>query len=209
MIIKLPIGVLESNCYLVYDEENSAGVIVDPGGDPAALLDEIEKRGIKVTTILNTHGHFDHTAGNAALVSLNAPLAIHPADRALLAECGGAMWFGIECVQSQPPAIELTDGGELEVGRLHIQVLATPGHTPGGVCFYIPEEHALITGDTLFAGSVGRTDLPGGDPRALTESLKRLLEFPPETVVHPGHGPSSTMEQERRRNPWLRWIEER
>ena len=209
MIVKLPIGILESNCYLVYDDESGDGVVVDPGGDTTPLLKEIEERGVKIHTILNTHGHFDHTVGNASLQSLDAPLALQPADRDLLADGGGATWFGFAYAPSPPPTIELTDGFVLKVGQLHIQVLATPGHTPGSVCFYIPEEQALITGDTLFAGSVGRTDLPGGDPRALTQSLKRLLALPPQTIVYPGHGPSSTMDRERQHNPWLKWIKER
>ena len=153
--------------------------------------------------------HIDRETGAITGSHDGVPLALHPADRGLLANGGGAAWFGLTYAQSPSPTIDLTDGDELEVGNLHIQVLATPGHTPGGVCFYVPEEHALITGDTLFANSVGRTDLPGGDPRALTESLKRLLALPPETIVHPGHGPSSTLAQERQHNPRLKWIKDR
>jgi hydroxyacylglutathione hydrolase len=207
MIIQLPLGILEANCYLVYDEDNNDGVIVDPGGDTAPLLQEIQQRHVTVKAILNTHGHFDHSAGNADLAHFNVPLAIHPADRELLAEGGGATWFGLPEVPAVQPTLDLTEGFELAVGKLHLRVIETPGHTPGSVSLYIAEERALLTGDTLFASGVGRTDLPGGDPRALTESLKRLLTLPPETVIYPGHGPTSTLAQEKRSNPWLRWID--
>ncbi len=209
MIVQIPLGMLEANCYLVYDEDSGNGVVVDPGGDAAPLLREIEQRRVTVTAILNTHGHFDHSAGNIDLGHLNVPLAIHPADRELLAEGGGAAWFGLPEVPAMQPTLDLTEGFELAVGKLRLHVVETPGHTPGSVSLYIAEERALLTGDTLFAGGIGRTDLPGGNPRALTESLKRLLTLPPETVIYPGHGPTSTLAQERRSNPWLRWIDAR
>ena len=208
MIISSAIGIIHTNCYLVYDEDGGAGVIVDPGGDPAPLLKEIEKRKVNVRAIFITHAHFDHIAGNACLEALNAPFALHPADRDMLVEGGGAAWFGLPFVPSPLPTLDLTDGRILEVGRLHFRVIHTPGHTPGSVCLYVPEENALLTGDTLFAGSVGRTDLPAGDARALTASLKRLLTLPPETVIYPGHGPTSTLGEERRSNPWLRMVAE-
>lgn len=206
MIVQIPLGILEANCYLVYDEASGEGVIVDPGGDTAPLREEIERRGVSIKAILNTHGHFDHSAGNAELVSLGVPLGIHPHDHDLLADGGGAGWFGFPAVPAIQPTMALTEGFEYPVGNLRLRVLETPGHTPGSICFYCPEENALLTGDTLFAGGIGRTDLPGGDPRALTASLARLLTLPAETVIYPGHGPTSTLAQERRHNPWLRWI---
>ena len=206
MIVQIPLGLLEANCYLVYDEASGEGVIVDPGGDTAPLRREIEQRGVNIKAILNTHGHFDHSAGNAELASFNVPLSIHPDDRDLLAEGGGAAWFGFPEVPTMQPTIELTEGFEYTVGNLRLRVLVTPGHTPGSVCLYIPEENVLLTGDTLFAGGIGRSDLPGGDPRALTASLTRLLTLPPETVIYPGHGPTSTLAHEKRHNPWLRLI---
>lgn len=209
MIVQIPLGLLEANCYLVYDEGSGDGVIVDPGGDPQPLLCEIERRRVTVKAILNTHGHFDHSAGNADLAHLDVPLAIHPADRELLAAGGGAAWFGVPEAPALQPTLKLTGEFELTVGKLHLSVIETPGHTPGSVSLYIAEEGALLTGDTLFAGGVGRTDLPGGDPRALTKSLTRLLALPPDTVIYPGHGPTSTLAQERRSNPWLRWIDAR
>lgn len=206
MIVQIPLGILEANCYLVYDEVSGAGVIVDPGGDTTPLRREVEQRNVTIKAILNTHGHFDHSAGNAELASFDVPLGIHPADRDLLAEGGGAAWFGFPAVPTMQPTIALTEGFEYPVGNLHLHVITTPGHTPGSVCLYIREENALLTGDTLFASGIGRTDLPGGDPRALTVSLTRLLAFPPATIIYPGHGPTSTLAQEKRHNPWLRWI---
>ena len=206
MIIQIPLGMLEANCYLVYDANGGDGVVVDPGGDVAPLLREIERQKVTLKAILNTHGHFDHIAGNADLARFNVPFAIHPADRDLLTNGGGAAWFGLPEAPAVNPTLNLTEGFELTVGKLRLRVLETPGHTPGSICLYCPEENALLTGDTLFAGGIGRTDLPGGDPRALTASLARLLTLPPETVIYPGHGPTSTLAQERRHNPWLRWI---
>lgn len=212
MIVGLPIGLVESNCYLVYDEslDHTAtpnGAVVDPGGDVQPLLDEIARRGVRLGYLLNTHGHFDHIAANAQLrAAFPAPLGLHPADRALLAAGGGAAMFGLTYINSPAPDVDLYDGLILQIGKLRLEVLHTPGHTPGSVCFYCPEERALLTGDTLFAGSVGRTDLPGGDARQLSASLRRLLALPPETRILPGHGPESTLEVERRTNPWLRRL---
>ncbi len=206
MIITLPVGIMQSNCYVVYDKESSQGYIIDPGGDSQPVLEVIENHQIKVQSILNTHGHFDHIAGNADLASLNVPYAIHPQDRDLLRKGGGAAWFGM--AYSPPPeaAIDLSDGDILNAGKLQLHVIHTPGHTPGSVCFYIPGEKALISGDTLFAGSVGRADLPGGNAHVLMESLQRLLDLPAETVVYPGHGPATTLERERQNNPWIRQL---
>jgi len=204
MIITLPLGVLQANCYLLYDEEPLSGVVIDPGGDTASLEREIDARGVAVQAILNTHGHFDHVGGNAHLARLDAPLGIHPADRALLEAGGGAAWFDVAYEPSPSPAIALTDGQTLAFGSLRLEVIHTPGHTPGSVCLHVPREGALFTGDTLFAGSVGRTDLPGGDARALTASLKRLLALSEDTVIYPGHGPASTLQKELRVNPWLK-----
>ncbi len=205
MIIQRPIGILQSNIYLIYDAEKHLGAIVDPGGDVGPLLKEIEQRELKILYNLNTHGHFDHVAGNAQVHKAfdDLPLGLHPADHTLLAKGGGAHWFNLAHVPSPPPTLELVDGLILEVGMLKIQVIHTPGHTPGSVSFYIAEEGALLTGDTLFAGGIGRTDLPGGSARALNASLKKLLKCPSNTKLYPGHGPLSTLSHEQHHNPWL------
>ena len=207
LIIRLPIGMLESNTYLLYDDESRKGAIVDPGGETERLFEEVRRRDVDVQYVLNTHAHFDHITANAEVLSkYDAPLALHPADRELLLHGGGAARWDIAYVPSPEPEIELTDGHRLQLGRLEIESIHTPGHTPGSVCLYIPAAGALITGDTLFPGSVGRTDLPGGDARQLTASLRRLLELPGETTLYPGHGPTTTLEKERRTNPWLKRI---
>jgi len=205
MITQLPIGLVGSNCYIVYDQEKGRGAVVDPGGEIQAVLNEIKKREIDILYILNTHGHFDHTVANAKIkANFDVPLGLHPDDYELLKQGGGASWFNLPTAVSPMPDLQLVEGLILEIGTLHIQVYHTPGHTPGGVCFYIPEDHALLTGDTLFAGSVGRTDLPGGDAEQLAQSLYRLLTLPPQTIIYPGHGPSTTLQQELKNNPWLR-----
>ncbi len=207
MLIQLPIGLLQSNCYLVYDAESRAGAVIDPSGDVTPLLDQIREHALDIRYILNTHGHFDHIGANAQLTEMfNAPLGLHPADRALLDLGGGAPWYNLPYIPSPEPALALEDETTLELGALRIQVIHTPGHTPGSVCFYIPAETNLITGDTLFAGSVGRTDLPGGDARTLTRSLRRLLMLPDNTNIYPGHGPASTLAEEKRHNPWVRRL---
>lgn len=208
MIVQLPIGLVQSNTYLVYDEEQREGAIVDPGGKIHPLVEEIEERDVKVRYILLTHGHFDHIAGNAGIKSeFNVPLGVHPDDRDLVIEGGGASMFEMAYVPSPEPDFDLTDGLRLELGKLHIEVIHTPGHTPGSVCLYVPEEQALLTGDTLFAGSVGRTDLPGGHARKLTNSLRKLMQLPPETHIYPGHGPRTTLRRQMQSNPWLQRID--
>lgn len=208
MIIGFPIGMVGSNTYLLYDEEQKDGAIIDPGGETKPLLQEIEKSEITVRYLLNTHGHFDHIAANAQLQStFDVPLGIHPADRDLLLDGGGAPWFGLAYVPSPRPNIDLTEDTVLDLGRLRIEVLHTPGHTPGSVCLYVPAENALFTGDTLFANSVGRTDLPGGNAHQLTESLRKLLSLPRETTIYPGHGATTTLGRERQHNPWMQRLE--
>ncbi len=208
MIIGLPIGALQANGYIVFDEGSGEAALVDPGGDPVPLFREIERRGLTVRAILNTHAHFDHIAANAIVKQRypEAPLMLHRADFPLLAEGGGAAWFDLAYLPSPPADHALEDGEEIALGALTLRVLHTPGHTPGSLCFYIPQEQALLSGDTLFRGSIGRTDLPGGDARQLTASLRRLLALPPETTVHPGHGPATTLERECRHNPYLRRL---
>jgi hydroxyacylglutathione hydrolase len=205
MILQLRIGLLDSNCYLVYERDGGEAAIVDPGfSRPDQLEAEVRRRNLRVAYILNTHGHFDHVIGAPSLTYCSARYGIHPADRDLLANGGGAASFGLPVLPMPAPDLDLIDGTVLNLGALSIKVVHTPGHTPGCVCLYLPEEEALLTGDTLFRGSVGRTDLPGGDARLLTQSLKRLLTLPPATRIYPGHGDASTLGREGRHNPWLR-----
>jgi len=207
VIIQLPIGLLGSNCYVIYDHDQGSGAIVDPGvQDVRALMREVDQHQLQIEYILNTHGHFDHIVANSVLDLPDAGLAIHAGDRDLLLAGGGAPMFGLPFVSSPEPTLILEDGMVLAIGDLRVEVLHTPGHTPGSVCFYLPEEQGLLTGDTLFASSVGRTDLPGSSQQALERSLRRLCELPGSTHIYPGHGETTTIDRERRVNPFLRHL---
>ncbi len=204
-IVTLPVGMIQTNCYIVGCPKSGEGVVIDPGGHPERILAEIERLGLSIQYVLNTHAHFDHTDANGAIVkATGAPLALHPEDRALLAASGGAALFGLQAQPSPPPDLDLHDGDEIRVGSLNFQVLHTPGHTPGHVCFYEPQEGVLFDGDVLFFRGVGRTDLPGGSWQQLLDSIqRRLFVLPDETVVYSGHGPATTIGDEKRHNPWL------
>lgn len=206
IVVTLPVGLIQTNCYVVGCEETKKGVVVDPGGHPERILAEVKRQGLTIKYVLNTHGHFDHTDANGVLVqSTGAPLALHPDDQPLLKASGGAALFGLHADPSPPPGLDLDDGDELEVGNLRFQVLHTPGHTPGHVCFYESNEGVLFDGDVLFYRGVGRTDLPGGSWPQLLDSIQRVLfALPDETVVYSGHGQATTIGQEKQLNPWLR-----
>jgi glyoxylase-like metal-dependent hydrolase (beta-lactamase superfamily II) len=200
------VGVTQTNCYVVGCEETRAGVVIDPGGHPQRILKAIEDSGLMVRYVLNTHCHFDHMGANAEIVAATgAPLALHPEELPMLRERGGAALFGLSVKESPLPDLELVGGEVLEVGTLRFQVLFTPGHSPGGVTFYLEEEGVAFDGDVLFASGVGRTDLPGGDWNTMLHSIRQVLfTLPDETVVYPGHGPQTTVGREKGTNPWLR-----
>jgi hydroxyacylglutathione hydrolase len=206
IVATLPVGMIQTNCYLVGCEETLEGVVIDPGGHPQRILAEVERHGLTIKVVLNTHAHFDHTDANGAIVeATGAPLALHPLERPLLQASGGAALFGLRADPSPPPDLELHDGDELEVGKLRFQVLHTPGHTPGHVCFYESAEGVLFDGDVLFYRGIGRTDLQGGSWQQLMDSIQRVLfALPDETVVYSGHGPATTIGDEKQHNPWLR-----
>ncbi len=204
MIIEsLPVGPLQANCFLVGCEETGEGFVVDPGGDADEILAGIESLELTVRCIFDTHGHPDHVAANAAVrEATGAGLYIHAADREMI-ESPDAMAVMIagELAPCTPDST-FDEGDEIAVGSLTVRVMHTPGHTPGCVCLCVGDD--VFTGDTLFAGGIGRTDLPGGSRPALSDSLRRLLEeLDPATRIHPGHGLSSTMAEEARSNPWL------
>jgi glyoxylase-like metal-dependent hydrolase (beta-lactamase superfamily II) len=206
IVATLPVGLIQTNCYVVGCEETRQGAVIDPGGHPERILAEVERHGLEVEYVLNTHAHFDHTDANGAIVdATGAPLAIHPADLPTLRSSGGSAWFGMSANTSPLPDLELADGDELEIGRLRFRVLHTPGHTPGHVCFYERDEGALFDGDVLFYRGIGRADLPGGNQQQLLDSIERVLfALPDETVVYSGHGLATTIGEEKRLNPWLR-----
>ena len=190
------VGELGTNCYLLEDEATNSAAIVDPGGEGDRVLAQVQADGMEVKLILLTHAHFDHTGGVAALHKAlpDVPVYLHPADAALL----GTNVFPAIGV----PTVPYDEGDTLKLGSLTISVLHTPGHTPGGVCLKV--EDALFTGDTLFQGSMGRTDLTGGSYEEIMASLKRLGELPGDYQVLPGHMDATTLEAERAGNYYLR-----
>jgi hydroxyacylglutathione hydrolase len=205
IITTLPVGLIQTNCYVVGCEETKEGAIIDPGGHPERILAEVERLGLTIRYVLDTHAHFDHTDANGAVVAATgATLALHPGDLPLLKASGGATFFGLQAETSPPPDLELADGDELAVGNLRFRVLHTPGHTPGHVCFYEESDGVLFDGDVLFYRGVGRTDLPGGSWPQLMDSIQRVLfALPDETAVYSGHGQATTIGQEKQLNPWL------
>ena len=191
----MQVGPLGTNCYLLEDEKNKLAAVVDPGGDAGRILSQAQTDGVEIKLILLTHAHFDHTGGVAGLhASLpDVPVYLHPADAALL---GSEVFPAIGV-----PTVPYEEGDTVKLGDLEIQALHTPGHTPGGVCLMAGD--ALFTGDTLFQGSMGRTDLPGGSYEELMASLKRLAGLPGDYHVLPGHMDLSTLEAERKGNYYM------
>jgi hydroxyacylglutathione hydrolase len=205
LISTVHVGITQTNCYIVGCEETREGAVIDPGGHPERILKAIEESGLTIRYVLNTHCHFDHMGANAEIVAATgAPLALHPAELPILRAHGGASWFGVLVKESPLPDVELADRQVLEVGRLCFRVLYTPGHSPGGVTFYLKEEGVAFDGDVLFASGVGRTDLHGGDWDTMLRSIREVLfALPDETVLYPGHGPKTTVGQEKAHNPWV------
>jgi len=200
----LVVGPLQVNCYLVGCESTRQAAVIDPGTDVPMILKALKKHGLTLKKIINTHGHFDHIGGNRELLeATGAELLIHADDQPLLQLASQhAANFGLQTEDSPAPTGNFSDGDIIAVGDLQLKVLHTPGHSPGGVSL-LCEDH-LFSGDTLFAGSVGRTDLPGADHQALLNSIKtQLAGLPDSTIVHPGHGPNSQIGEEKRHNPFL------
>lgn len=198
-------GPFQTNTYLVEDEGSGAALLIDPTLQSEGILAEIEQRALRLAVIVNTHGHIDHVFANAFFKEqTGAPLSIHSADAPMLATLAQqARLFGLpEPALAQADRL-LEDGDTISAGALALRVPHTPGHTSGGVSLYSPG--VLFSGDTLFAGGVGRTDLPGGDWNTLLDSItSRLLALPDETIVYSGHGQPTTIGAEKRSNPFLR-----
>ena len=206
MIIEcLNVGVFQENTWILGERPGGEAVVIDPGGENEWLLARIEAHELKVRAIVNTHGHIDHIYGAAELRrTLAVPFRMHAADRFLLAQArASCAMFGLEPVEAPVLDEPITDGEEIRVGELAIRVIHTPGHSPGG-CSLLAGAH-LFAGDTLFAGSIGRTDLPGGDMETLMDSIfTRLIEpLPGATILHSGHGPDSSLAEEAASNPFL------
>lgn len=201
-----PVGPLACNCTILGDEEASEAIVIDPGDDVTRIHRRLSELGLKLKQILITHAHIDHVGGALQLKRLTgAPIFLNQNDLPLLKMMPiQADWLGIETPETAPPDEALTDGLTVGLARYPAQVLHTPGHTQGSVCLHFAPMKMLIAGDTLFAGSIGRTDLPGGDYGQIIDSIRsRLLVLPDETRVLPGHGPVTTLGDERRSNPFL------
>lgn len=207
MIIKcIPGGIFLTNCYIVGDEETGEGILIDPGEQIEEILTEVRNSGLKITKIVNTHTHIDHVAGaQEAMDALGVGFYIHPEEEPVLNALPESAQRFPQFGEVKVPRIEgyYEEGDEIEIGSLKAKVLHTPGHTWGSICFIIEDQ--IISGDTLFAGSVGRVDLTGGTSmRELVGSIKaKLMALPDSYAVHPGHGPATTIGIERRSNPFI------
>ena len=202
---RFPLGPLWTNTYLVWDD-SGRGFLADPAGDPGQIDEFARARGISVEKILLTHGHLDHAGGlPAVLERFGAPVYVPEKDASLVAspDPGALEWMGYD-FKGTDDFSTLRDGDVLTVGSMKVTVLATPGHTPGSSCYLAEAEggNLLLSGDTLFARSVGRTDLPGGDPELLDRSILKLAALPDGLQVLPGHGPETTIGAERKHNPF-------
>ncbi len=205
IIKKLEVGPIMANCFIVGCETTKEAAVIDPGDDADRILMALSKSELRVKYLINTHGHFDHVGANRRMKDVTgAELAIHPDDEPMLEELSrSALMFGLSAENSPPADILLNDGDEIKFGEITLQIIHTPGHSKGGICLYTKGH--LFAGDTLFAGSIGRTDLPGGDYDTLISSIKeKLLGFDDDTVVYTGHGPETTIGNEKRMNPFLR-----
>jgi hydroxyacylglutathione hydrolase len=201
----VPGAPLETNCYLVADVDAGEAIVIDaPWQVTEEMLELAEAYSVRVTEIVCTHGHWDHSMGAAALSeAFGAPVACHPLDADQLEHPTTAPFNLPLPLTPVTPGRLLEEGDEVAVGQYTFSVLHTPGHTPGGICLYCAEDATLLSGDILFAGTYGRTDFPGGDVVQMVRSLVRLRALPPDTAVYPGHGPSTTIGRE----TWLAGID--
>jgi len=202
----LPVGPLQCNCSIIGDESTREAMVIDPGDDIEDIVAIINEHKLKVKQIVITHAHIDHVGGAMKLrAKTGAPILLNQNDYALLKMLDmQASWLGMQSPGKVEIEADLKHDQVLEAGALSANVLHTSGHTEGSVCLYFPAEKLLIAGDTLFARSIGRTDLPGGSFEKIMNSLhNRVLALPDETLVIPGHGPSTTIGEEREENPFL------
>lgn len=201
-----PVGPLRCNCTILGDEVTHEAVVVDPGDNIPEILARLHKHGLTLRQIVITHAHIDHVGGAVLLKkATGAPVFLNQHDLGLL----GAMeiqagWLGVPTPEVASPDASADDGLTVGLATLRAEVIHTPGHTPGSICLLFAQQHLLLAGDTLFAGSIGRTDLPGGDGPQILRSLRdRLMVLPETTRVLPGHGPDTTIGEEKQSNPFL------
>lgn len=201
-----PVGPLQCNCTILGDEEAGEAIVIDPGDEIGRIEQRLKEHGLKLRQILITHAHIDHVGGALKLKRLTgAPIFLNENDLPLLRSMAmQAAWLGIAPPETAPPDESLREGQTVGLDSLPAQVLHTPGHTQGSICLHFAPMKLLVAGDTLFAGSIGRTDLPGGDYPQIIDSIRsKLLVLPDETRVLPGHGPETSIGQERTANPFL------
>lgn len=199
------VGALQENCYVAWRQPDQA-VVIDPGDEAPKIIRTLESHRLTPRLILNTHGHFDHIGAVEELKRVyGAPYKIHAADEAIIAMVPArTRLFGVVTPEHPTPTGHVRPGERFTLGDLEFEAIHTPGHTPGGMCYYFPREHAVFTGDTLFLQSIGRSDFPGGDGALLLRSIReKLLTLPPQTTVYPGHGPPTTIGDEAEANPFL------
>lgn len=210
IVTTLNVGMLQTSCYVIADRAAGKAAVIDPGGDAGQIV--AAAQGYRVRYVINTHAHFDHTMDNGTVLEALAEqqgtvpeLIAHAQAAPLLASGGGASLFGFRQTPSPPPDRLVNDGDLLALGAVSLQVLYTPGHSQGSMSLYCASEGIVFVGDVLFRRGVGRADLPGGSWQTLMDSIKtRLFALPDKTVVYPGHGPETTIGEERRGNPYLR-----
>lgn len=209
---RLSVGPLGTNAYVVAHEASREAIVIDPGGPPEQILNLLRDHGFEAQAIINTHGHGDHMAGNVPLKqATGAPVWVHEADAGMLTDPDASLlaWSGAN-LETAAPDRKLTDGDVITIGEGHsdaivLRVAHTPGHTPGGIA--LVGDGFAFSGDALFAGGIGRTDLPGGSEYQLLRSIRdKLLALPDQTIVYPGHGLETTIGEERRHNPFLRGL---
>jgi hydroxyacylglutathione hydrolase len=199
------VGPLACNCYVVGDEVTRQAIVIDPGDDADELAAEIVSRGLTITAIVATHAHFDHiVAAEQLRAATGAPFMLHDEDRPLLdwMQESGRLFLGVEL--PDPPEVDtsVTEGDRITAGTVALEVVHTPGHSPGSISLVAPD--SVFSGDTLFAGSIGRTDLPGGDGQALLDAVRsKLFPLGESLMVYPGHGPTTTLGRERASNPFV------
>jgi len=206
MIETFPVGPLACNCTIMGDEQTAEAVVIDPGDEVSRIVRRLREKGMKLKQILVTHAHLDHVGGAFRLKQLTgAPIYMNEKDMPLLGTLGQqAAWLGMAEPVAAPPDAQLAEGDTVGLASCPAKVLHTPGHTQGSVSLYFAPMKLLIAGDTLFAGSIGRTDLAGGNFGQIIDSIRgKMLTLPDETRVLPGHGPLTTIGDEREQNPYL------
>ena len=205
----LPVGMLACNCSVFGDEGSGEALVIDPGDDIDQVLAIVARHRLQVTGIVVTHAHIDHIGGAQKLkAATGAPLYLNPDDLGLYEHLDmQALWLGIRTPERAQIDVPAQEGDRLRAGATLFEILHTPGHTPGSISLWIPAENKLVSGDTLFADSIGRTDLPGGDPRQILRSIRdKYFPLPEETVVVPGHGPITTLGREKEFNYFLQGL---